>query len=500
MSSVEQRDLGNGVIGGCNKKGASFEVRQIAARTSDVTALPAVTAPPAPSSRTAAARAATFHPGEPAIRHERSGAVLLPSSVIYACQLVDEGSSSGAWVYCWNQSKHVKLTDDGQFSLTQTAPVPSGLGGPGEVPGSQLYVGRFRCDVLAHAVRCTVRSTGKGFLLTNTSVTAVSSASTPAPTVPAPSFGHTAVVQAISGTVLLRAPGSTSFTPLSGSASVPLGTTLDTTNGTVALRSARDAAGHTETGQFYGGIFRITQTRGASRLRGGRRVGITVLTLAGAGCGASAAVRGHQATATRRLWGDAHGNFRTRGRYASATVRGTRWLTEDTCRGTVVKVARGVVSVLDLRTGRTVLVRAGGSFVAASGSAPTPVNPQRFKVVLPTGDFECEGQGAGEVGCFAEPASGSSLVLKQEAILRPSGQVVACRNEDPSADTHCYGGNDGTPAPTLAVGEQSTIGRYLCKVIASGVECTLAPTGPGFRITVTEIALVGGASETSLFA
>ena len=34
---------------------------------------------------------------------------------------------------------------------------------------------------------------------------------------------------------------------------------------------------------------------------------------------------------TRKLWGDGKGKFRTKGRYAAATVRGTRWLVQDTC-------------------------------------------------------------------------------------------------------------------------------------------------------------------------
>ena len=29
---------------------------------------------------------------------------------------------------------------------------------------------------------------------------------------------------------------------------------------------------------------------------------------------------------SRKLWGDGKGKFRTKGRYAAATVRGTRWL------------------------------------------------------------------------------------------------------------------------------------------------------------------------------
>jgi len=46
------------------------------------------------------------------------------------------------------------------------------------------------------------------------------------------------------------------------------------------------------------------------------------------------------ARVVRALWGDGKGQFRTRGQYASATVRGTRWLTADRCDGTFTRVAR----------------------------------------------------------------------------------------------------------------------------------------------------------------
>jgi hypothetical protein len=309
--------------------------------------------------------------------NERSGAVLFTANLVYACQILDDGSSDGSWVYCWNLKKtgHVKLAPDGSLSLSATAPVPQGIGGPGRIPGTRVNVGRFTCEIQQRAIECTVRATGKGFRLTNRSVVAVGSTTLALPTSPSPVLGRTAVVKTVSGTVLVKTPGSASFTPLSTTSSVPLGTTIDATNGTVQLSSAADTAGHPQSGQFYSGIFRVTQTKAASRLRGGRRVAVTVLALAGGvptGClAAAAASRGHLATVTaRRLWGNAHGNFRTSGRYASATVRGTQWLTEDTCQGTLVKVARGVVAVENLRTHRTVLVHAGGSLLSGASTAP----------------------------------------------------------------------------------------------------------------------------------
>jgi PKD repeat protein len=66
----------------------------------------------------------------------------------------------------------------------------------------------------------------------------------------------------------------------------------------------------------------------------------------------------------RRLWGKGKGQFRTRGRYAAAVVRGTWWLTADRCDGTLVTVKQGTVQVSDLPHRRTVTVKAGRSYLA----------------------------------------------------------------------------------------------------------------------------------------
>jgi hypothetical protein len=182
---------------------------------------------------------------------------------------------------------------------------------------------------------------------------------------PAPVLGRTANAQTTSGTVLVRLPGSNMFIALGAARSVALGTVIDATDGTVTLTSAKDANGDTETAQFSGGIFRVGQAEGRSQLHGGKLVGP-----APSGCGAKAADT--RATTSRRgksrhLWGDGKGNFRSEGTNATATVRGTKWLTEDTCAGTLVRVARGVVSVDDLPHHRTLLLTAPHSFLAHPG-------------------------------------------------------------------------------------------------------------------------------------
>src|SRR5262245_22401380 len=69
-------------------------------------------------------------------------------------------------------------------------------------------------------------------------------------------------------------------------------------------------------------------------------------------------------TVVRQVWGQGKGRFRTKGRFASATVRGTFWLTADRCDGTFVRVRVGVIQVSDFPRRRQATVRPGGTYLA----------------------------------------------------------------------------------------------------------------------------------------
>jgi alpha-tubulin suppressor-like RCC1 family protein len=162
-----------------------------------------------------------------------------------------------------------------------------------------------------------------------------------------PVLGQSTTLQSVSGTVRVRRPGAKGFVPLGAAGTLPLGTLVDTTRGKVRLTAAQDRAGRTQAGLFDGGQFRTSQT-GA---------GLTVLTLsvALAPCRGASSAAGKKKS-KRHVWGEAKGSFRTAGRYASATVQGTKWLTEDSCAGTLVRVVRGTVKVQDFVRHRTVRV------------------------------------------------------------------------------------------------------------------------------------------------
>jgi hypothetical protein len=157
------------------------------------------------------------------------------------------------------------------------------------------------------------------------------------------------------GTVLVNGSAFTAGT-------IPYGATVDVTNGTVSLK--------TDTGsvQAYGaGVSaRFVLARGTDNKKP-----VVVLRLTGGafrGCAkrsTSGAASGSPPTKTiRQLWGKAKGRFRTSARFASATVRGTVWLTQDRCDGTLVQVKQGVVQVSDFVKRKTVAVRSGQSYLA----------------------------------------------------------------------------------------------------------------------------------------
>jgi hypothetical protein len=180
----------------------------------------------------------------------------------------------------------------------------------------------------------------------------------PSVLVPPPPLLYERVNVAVrSGTVTVKPPGGDGFARLSEFASIPVGSLVDASKGSVVLHAAT-VGGGTQSGTFHGGVFEVRQPSAAR--------GTTELVLRGRlpGCRRGAAITAQKRKRRRGLWGNAHGNFRTRGSNSVATVRGTVWYVEDRCNATLTRVKRGSVSVRDLRRHRTVVVRAGRRYLA----------------------------------------------------------------------------------------------------------------------------------------
>jgi hypothetical protein len=178
----------------------------------------------------------------------------------------------------------------------------------------------------------------------------------PALVLPPPVAGASVNIGIVSGIVRVRVRGTGRFVSLAASRQVPVGSEVDVTRGRLRLTS--DAGGgQTQVAIFYDGRGIVRQDRAARS--------VTELALSGPlACPRRATAGGGPPPRVRRLWGDGTGRFRTRGRFASASVRGTIWLTEDRCDGTLVRVQQGDVAVRDLVRNRTIRLRDGQSYLA----------------------------------------------------------------------------------------------------------------------------------------
>lgn len=168
--------------------------------------------------------------------------------------------------------------------------------------------------------------------------------------------------QAVQGKVLIKEAGTNKFVALTGKTEIPVGSQVNTLGGTIRLTAAL-GGGQMNSADFYQGIFTIFQRRARRavttlRLDGGN------FRLCGRGSTQALSIDARSKKPVRRLWGSGKGRFTTKGRYSSATVRGTKWLTQDQCDGTLTRVLSGIVRVRDLRLRKNIDVRAGGSYLA----------------------------------------------------------------------------------------------------------------------------------------
>ena len=167
------------------------------------------------------------------------------------------------------------------------------------------------------------------------------------------------------------------FIPLTGARQLPSGTQVDARRGVLSVASAAATRhGKPQVATLGGALFGVRQSAH------GLTKGLTTFSLleadfpgapSYASCGRSAADTGAPTARAAKLSpkvlqtltaSDNHGKFQTKGRYSAATVRGTQWVTEDRCDGTLTIVRRGSVSVFDTVTRKTVIVHAGHRFLA----------------------------------------------------------------------------------------------------------------------------------------
>jgi alpha-tubulin suppressor-like RCC1 family protein len=321
-----------------------------------------------------------------------SGAVAIGAGGVHSCAVL-----AGGAVECWGNGGDGEL-GDGAGTSSATPVAVGGVSGAVAVSAGLSHT----CALLSGGdVRCWGAG-DHGELGDGAGRSSATPVTVAGLNLPPPVFGKSTTLQPVSGRVLVRLPGARKGVPLRAGATLPLGTTVDTTDGRVRLTSA-GATGLTQAGIFRSGAFRTSQTTE-------RSIGLTVLTLAGplpAGCGDGAATS-RKRKRKRSLWGNAKGHFRTTGRYGAATVVGTNWLVEDSCAGTLVRVAEGTVRVSDLARHTTTTVSAPHSLLihAGAGARTTrsfAVGVERLLARLARGRTRLAGALGGALRCSQSP-------------------------------------------------------------------------------------------------
>ena len=192
----------------------------------------------------------------------------------------------------------------------------------------------------------------------------------------APKIGKEVNLKPVSGKVLIKLPGDakvkgrwahaaqSGFVSLDEVKQVPVGAELDTKSGRVQLTSSTVNKDEVQTAQFYSGRFTVTQSTKAD--------GLTDLRLSEPlQCQPNSKLTA--ARSSRHLWGNGKGRFRTRGRHSSATVRGTIWLTKDSCNSTTTVVRSGTVTSRTSPSTRTSRSRRGSGTRREPASAESSV-------------------------------------------------------------------------------------------------------------------------------
>lgn len=180
---------------------------------------------------------------------------------------------------------------------------------------------------------------------------------------PPPQTGVSANAEPVDGSVKVKTPGSNQFVLLAAGQQIPIGSIVDVRKGTVDLTTTADTT-TTQTARFYAGIFKLTQPKSKKPVTELQLFGSNFKKACGSPRGRRASASATKKKVVRQLWGAGKGKFRTKGKYGSAAIRGTQWLTQDRCDGTLVRVTDGTVTVRDFAKRKNVTVSAPNSYLA----------------------------------------------------------------------------------------------------------------------------------------
>jgi thrombospondin type 3 repeat protein len=200
--------------------------------------------------------------------------------------------------------------------------------------------------------------------------------------------GKAATVKLLSGEVFVKLPPgatgsaftaglrvpfqSSGFVSLKGVAAVPMGSTLDTRRGEVALTAAvngqpaRSRKQLRREARFRAGIFAIRQARIKRKAKRSKTIPPRAELASPAGAEAPCRAAGPaKGVAVRSLVTTAKGVFRTvAGASTAVPAKGTStFITTDRCDGTLTEVGKGSVAVIARKGGKRRVVRSGRAYI-----------------------------------------------------------------------------------------------------------------------------------------
>jgi Ca2+-binding RTX toxin-like protein len=170
--------------------------------------------------------------------------------------------------------------------------------------------------------------------------------------------GRMVSLRRVAGLTELRPRSMDRSFPIRGEMSTPVRSSVDAREGTVELSTGTPGK-RLRTSRLRGAAFTVDQRRSRSpltevRLRGGK--------LDGCGRPGRSGAAKNQARRSLRVRTD--GRLRVAGRQGEALGRNASWTTTDSCNGTLIRVRRGEVEVVDRSSGKTLTLEAGESHLA----------------------------------------------------------------------------------------------------------------------------------------
>ena len=281
-----------------------------------------------------------------------------PSTGGTAVTITGSGFLRGASVNIGAPATSVQVVSETEITAV-TAP---GAAGSAEVQVSDLYGSSTGSPSFTYTAAAAPGAKG-----TETPLGGVLSSVTTG--LAAPKLGINGNLLPVSGRIRIKLPGATQFVPVGTSIQVPFGTIVDATVGKVSVTTAQ-AGGGTQVVSYYEGEFKLTQERNGQVLA-------TLIGGSFASCPRAKHHKHHGRSAraakkrkpVRKLWAEGHGKYSTKGNYATGAALGTRWITEDLCGGTLIKVLLHRVFVTNLVNHRHFTITAGHSYLARAPGA-----------------------------------------------------------------------------------------------------------------------------------